>query len=346
MSERGLGTVYLRKPIWWIQYYYRGELKRESSRSIHRSAAASLLKRRLAEMGLGRLIGPQAERLTFGDLMRMVTEDYSINARKSAPPMARLSEYFPDHARALDITTDVVTRYIQERLGAGGAPATVRNEVAVLGRGFTLAVRAGRLSHRPYLPLPRVSNARTGFFTDDQLRALITHLPDYLRPFAEAAYITGWRCGEVRNLRWAQVDWEVGTLRLERGTTKSGEPRSFPFAEHPRLAELLREQRRRTTELEHENHLVCPWVFHRKGKQLKWHYHAWSVASAKAGLAGRRFHDLRRSAVRNLIRAGVSEQVAMLITGHKTRSVFDRYHIVSSSDQIEAVRKLAVLGER
>jgi integrase len=241
----------------------------------------------------------------------------------------------------LDITTEVVTRYIQERLAVGGAPATVRNEVAVLGRGFTLAVRAGRLSHRPYLPLPRVSNARTGFFTDEQLNTLLTHLPNYLKPFVEAANITGWRRGELRNLRWPQVDWESGELRLERGTTKSGEPRSFPFAEHPRLAELLREQRRRTSEFESENGAVCPWVFHRKGSQLKWHYHAWIVACVKAGLAGRRLHDLRRSAVRNLIRAGVSEQVAMLITGHKTRSVFDRYHIVSSSDRIEAVRKLA-----
>lgn len=163
------------------------------------------------------------------------------------------------------------------------------------------------------------------------------------QPFVEAAYITGWRRGELRNLRWSQVDWESGAIRLERGTTKSGEPRSFPFIAHPRLAELLREQRGATSALERELDCVCPWVFHRKGHQITWHYQAWHTACEKAGIPGRLLHDLRRSAVRNLVRAGASEQVAMSITGHKTRSVFDRYHIVSSSDQIEAVKKLAAL---
>jgi hypothetical protein len=140
------------------------------------------------------------------------------------------------------------------------------------------------------------------------------------------------------------VDWELGAIRLERGTTKSGEPRSFPFGVHPRLAALLREQRERTSALEKAAGTFCPWVFHRDGRQVRgWYYDAWHAACRQAGVPGRLVHDLRRSAVRNLVRAGVSEQVAMTITGHKTRSVFDRYHIVSSSDQIEAVRKLAAL---
>ena len=302
-----------------------------------------MLKRRLAEMGRGQLVGPQAERLTFGDLMRMVAEDYVINARKSQPPTGQLSAYFPDHTRALDITADVVKRYIQARLAQSAAAATVKNEVGVLGRAFTLAYRSGHLPNRPYLPMPRVSNARTGFFTDAEVRTLLQYLPAYMQPFVEAAYITGWRRGELRALRWPQVDWESGTIRLERGTTKSGEPRSFPFAAHPRLAELIREQRARSSAFERERGIVCPWVFHRNGHQVTWYYDGWRTACEKAGLPDRLLHDLRRSAVRNLVRAGASEQVAMSITGHKTRSVFDRYHIVSSSDQVEAVRKLAAL---
>ncbi len=335
--------MFRRGGTWWIQYSFRGEQHRESSGSARRPKAVSLLKRRLAEMGRGRLVGPQAERLTFGDMAKMVVEDYQINARRSAPPLARLTEFFPDHTRALDITADVVKRYIQHRLAQGAAAATVKNEVGVLGRAFTLAYRSGHLPYRPYLPSPRVNNARTGFFSDAEVKELLKHLPEYLRPFVEAAYITGWRRGELRQLQWSQVDWEGGTIRLERGTTKSGEPRSFPFAVHPRLAQLLNDQRRRTSEFEHENGCVCPWVFHRRGQQVTWHYQAWSTACRNARVPGRLLHDMRRSAVRNLVRAGASEQVSMSITGHKTRSVFDRYHIVSSTDQIEAVKKLAVL---
>ncbi len=105
---------------------------------------------------------------------------------------------------------------------------------------------------------------------------------------------------------------------------------------------LLRERRAQTSEFERENESVCAWVFNRNGHQVSWYYDGWRTACEKAGVPGRLLHDLRRSAVRNLVRAGASEQVAMSITGHKTRSVFDRYHIVSN-DQVEAVKKLAAL---
>ena len=127
-KTRGLGRVFRRGTVWWVQYSFRGEQHRESSNSTVRARAVNLLKRRLAEMGHGRLVGPQAERLTFGDLSRMVVEDYQINARKSAPPLGRLAEYFPEYTRALDITADVVKRYIQKRMadGAAAAPPAMR----------------------------------------------------------------------------------------------------------------------------------------------------------------------------------------------------------------------------
>jgi integrase len=103
-----------------------------------------------------------------------------------------------------------------------------------------------------------VANTRRGFFTDSDIERLLPHLPEYLRPIDESAYITGWRRGELCSLRWSQVDWETGTMRLERGATKSGEPRSFPFIAHPRLNALLRERLRRAKEWERENKAICP----------------------------------------------------------------------------------------
>ena len=87
-------------------------------------------------------------------------------------------------------------------------------------------------------------------------------------------------------------------------------------------------------------------------KHIKGFKRAWQTACDAVGLGekekregkavyrGLLFHDLRRSAVRNLIRSGVPERVAMAISGHKTRSIFDRYNITSESDLEQAARSL------
>jgi hypothetical protein len=89
-----------------------------------------------------------------------------------------------------------------------------------------------------------------------------------------------------------------------------------------------------------------PHLFHHKGEPIGDFRKAFDAACAAAGLQGILPHDLRRSAVRNFIRAGVKESVAMRLSGHRTRSVFDRYNIVSEDDLVEANEKvLAFLCE-
>ena len=133
-------------------------------------------------------------------------------------------------------------------------------------------------------------------------------------------------------------------MRLNAGETKNGDGRVIPLGDE--LLESLKSQLHlRNTAVPH-----CPLVFFRIIKMKEnpspsWvpigdFRRVWETACAKCGLAGRIFHDLRRSAVRNLIRSGVQERVAMMISGHKTRSVFDRYNIVSEQDLTDAVRKL------
>jgi integrase len=155
------------------------------------------------------------------------------------------------------------------------------------------------------------------------------------------AALTGWRKQETVGLRWASVDLEAGWVRLEGSRSKNGRGRELPFWKLPELEDLLTEQRTRTNRVERERDMICPYVFHRGGEPIRSSYTAWLGATERAGLAGAWFHDLRRTAVRNLERAGGSRSDAMDLTGHKTESIYDRYSIVDSVRLEEAVEKLA-----
>jgi len=347
-GRRGLGYLQLRGRIWWIGYSRGGKPFRESSRSTERRAAVRLLRKRFAQMGQGRFVGPDEERLWFIDLRTMVVTAYRVSGRRSTRraelAFDRLAEVFGED-RALDITPDRVMGYIERRLAAGVRPATIRYEVAMLRLGFSLAVKLGRLSYRPYVPAPKVENTRQGFFEAAEFLELLKHLPTYLTGFVWFLYLTGWRFGEAVGLEWRQVDFDAGIVRLEPGTTKNDEGRSFPFAVLPKLEAVLRRQRELTTKLERETGQIVPLVFHRDGKRLRDLRGPWKKACTAIGLPTRIMHDFRRTAVRNLERAGVPRSVAMKLTGHKTESVYRRYAIVSEADLKEGVAKLAKLHE-
>jgi integrase len=178
--------------------------------------------------------------------------------------------------------------------------------------------------------------------SEADIAAIIKELPKPLRPVVRFAYITGWRlASEVIPLCWAHVtDDEV---RLEVNTTKSGEGRTFPVAAHPDLADLIERQRAYTREVERRTGQIVPWVFHRDGRPIRSMKVACQRARIRAGLPNLIVHDLRRSAVRNLERAGVSRSVAMRLIGHRSESVYRRYAIVAPQDLKEGVTKLAAL---
>ena len=338
--------MYQRGGTFWIRYSYRGRKLRESCGTERRADAVRLLKRRLAEMGAGRLVGPDAERTTFEDLAAMLEDDYRLNGRRSErrakEALAHLRAFFT-FARVPDMTADRIGAYIRHRQEEGAALATIGYELAVLKRAFNLAVRAGKVDRRPYIPGLALDNARQGFFEPADFEAVAAKLPESLRSLMRFLYLTGWRAGEALGLTWAGVDFAAGVVRLEPGTTKNREGREFPFDALPPLAELLKEQRERTTALERaEGRIIAP-VFHRGGRPIRTYAADWNAATKAAGHVGRLVHDLRRTAVRNLERAGVSRSVAMKLTGHKTEAVYRRYAITSAADLSEGVAKLATL---
>jgi integrase len=204
-----------------------------------------------------------------------------------------------------------------------------------------LGFLAGLLPAPTPLPTIKVDNVRKGFFSNEEAVRVLRHLPVWYAPAIEFAWTTGWRIGEVKGLMWARVDFKDGVVRLEPGTTKNRQGRMFPFSAHPQLNALLLAQHERTREWQREHGQVVPWVFWKDGRQLGDHRDTWTRACREAGLPGRLVHDLRRTAVRNLERAGIPRSTAMRITGHLTESVYRRYAISSDADMVEAVRKLA-----
>src|SRR5215831_14354048 len=203
--------------------------------------------------------------------------------------------------------------------------------------------RAGRSSPRCRASSSCPNNVRKGFAEAKQVDAICKRLKPDVADGVRFALVTGWRRAEVFSLAWSQVDWNGGFVRLEPGTTKNREGRSFPLT--PALRVLLERRQELTRGCERGQARIIPLVFHRSGRRIESFRRSWKEACKKAGLPGLLFHDLRRSAVRNLERAGVPRSVAMKLTGHKTESIYRRYAIVAESDLREAGAKLSAMNE-
>jgi len=202
--------------------------------------------------------------------------------------------------------------------------------------------KAGRLPHFPRLA---ETNVREGFLEHDEFLAVRGAAPDHLKVAMTIAYYTGMRMREIiseRGLRWEQVvlGQHEGCIRLQATQTKTKQARvvyvTGDFLLVMQKAKQLRDR----------EHPACPYVCHRDGKPFNNLIHAWKTACTRVGLNERTFHDLRRTGIRNLVRAGVPETVVMKISGHKTRSVFDRYNITSEDDLRQAAHRLGEYIQR
>jgi integrase len=253
-----------------------------------------------------------------------------------------------------------VTAYIACRQDEKAAPSTINNELAALGRMFTLAVIAGKKATRPHISKLALDNARKGFFERNQFEWVHEHLPDDLKPMLEVAYITGWRINsEILTRQKHHLDLKAGWLRLEPGETKNKKGRNFPLT--PRLREVLEKQVAKTDAIQRSTGRIIRWLFHRNGEPIRHFRNAWITACVKAGLgtritdskgrliksiAHRIPHDFRRTAVRNLERAGVPRSATMEMVGHRTMSIYSRYAISDESMLKDAAVKLQVLHEQ
>lgn len=339
---RGTGSILRMKgsTALWIKYHRNGKPIRESAHTTKVKEAEKLLRARLATISTGTYVGPKLEKVRVSELADDLIREYRINGRKSIGDLEarwalHLSPFF-GVLRAVEVTSDLVARYIDFRQQERAENATINRELAALKRMFNLARRSTppKVAGVPYIAMLRECNIRTGFLESkqhDSLAAATGKVGLWLRAMFEVGYTYGWRHEEVLALRVSQVNPSAGSIRLEPGTTKNDEGREVTMTLPVKV--LL-------TQCVHDK-APDDYVFTREdGKPVHDFRGSWASACEAANVPSLLFHDLRRAAARNLRRAGVAEGVIMKIGGWKTRSVFERYAIVSQSDIRDAMAKL------
>ncbi len=341
--------------VWWIKYYVNGIPIRESTETTKETEARRILKAKEGRAATGQPMLPRMDRITYDELARDLVRHYQTTGDRDLKEAGRrlkpLGAFFGGW-RARAITPPAVTQYVAARQASTtcrGTPTsnrTINLELGVLKKMYNLADENGRAVRVPRIRLLKEAPPRQGFFEAEQYEAVRRVLPPDLQAVVALAYTLGWRVrSEVLSLELRQVDLKAGTIRLDPGRTKNDDGRVIYLT--PELIALLRDQIARVMALMRERGAVIPYLFPHlergrlQGRRRQDFVKAWKTACKRAGCAGMLKHDFRRTAVRNAVNRGVPERVAMDVTGHKTRSVFDRYHIVSPADLQEAARKLA-----
>jgi integrase len=369
---RGDGIIYRRQEssIWWCKYYCNGRPVFESTGTCDKTKAGKYLKDRIIEVGADRLgiktfIPQKARKITVSDLLDNLEENLTIRHKLSPQVKSKMKPLKAVFGWMLarSVTDEMILEYIgirQQGVPEGKFPlskmeyalrefnsisdTTINRELQILRQSFRL--RRKDVGEGPSAPKFQEMNVREGFFNRRDFEAIVEKLPDDLKDYARFAYLVGWRKGELASLGWDDLTIETRELRLKRSDSKNGEPRKIILEDE--LWEII--QRRwvaRKYKDENGEWHISPLVFYRvRGKGVRktgtsiGDFHKiWKKACEDAEIPPKYFHDFRRTAVRNMRRAGVSEEVAMKISGHKTPSVFKRYNITDDRDIVDALSK-------
>jgi integrase len=318
--------------------------------------AIDCLKKKVGEIALGHRPSRDFDKTTFEDLQELYWSNFEKRGkrdkRRAEIAIAHLEKVFKG-CRTVGITEKAIEKYELMRLKDETSPTTINRELSVLNSMLHLGVRHKVVSadRMPVIEMHSPSDPRQGFIERDQYEKLLAALPEWAKPVLTFAFQTGWRKEEILGLQWKSIDMKERQITLPSRMSKNGKAR--PIYADDVVCKVLDGQRQSQIEDGAES---FPFVFYRMRStggsrtERKENLHPerigdfkkiWAKACEKSGLQWLLFHDLRRSAIREMVRNGYSERVAMEISGHKTRIVFDRYNIVSLEDQKAAAQRRA-----
>ncbi len=342
---RGDGRIFQRGSRWWISYNVNGRNYRQPAGSTEDDARRALKAKR-KEIAGDRFVPPAAERLTVAELLESLEADLLMRGAKSMVSFRahrKAVEEVLGARRASTLAADEIRAFQQRKLAEPKASATVNRYVETLRAAYRLAAKEGKVSRLPHFPMLREDNVRRGFFERVEFEKVAAGLPDPVCDVVRFGYLTGWRKGEIVGMTWDQVDRAAGEVRLF--DSKNGRGRVLAFDDD--LRALFEERWNKRTFEGPDGPALSAYVFHANGRPVVDFRKSWQKACCAAGVGrmvadesdpekeryvGKLFHDLRRSAVRDMVRAGVAPTIARTISGHRSDAVFERYDIVDGRD--------------
>ena len=346
--------------FWYGQYVHNGKQIRVSTRKVGKQEALGVLRRLMGDRDRGLASLPDSQKIRYADLRRGLIANYGERGNRSLTTDAsgeeyinglrQLDEFFgfgPDNPgpRVTEIATSTSREFAEKRQAQGAGTAMVNRSLACLRRMLRIAQEDGCIQNVPKIRFLKEPPARKGFLELEKFEELLALLPTHLRPLVSLLYYCGVRVGEALQIDWTQVNLDARLIRLDEDQTKNAEARTVPLPSvlvmmlatvEPKVGGVFSDTNLRTEW--QKACAACGLGTRTRIEPEDEDGHVWYKYT------GLLIHDLRRSAVRNLVNAGVPERVAMKISGHKTRAVFDRYHIVSTEDVTNAMHTLELNG--
>jgi integrase len=327
--------------VWYAKYYDAGKRVCVPTGTEDRDEAIQFLRKKMAEVGTQRNLCESPERVRMGQLFDLVLNWYALKERRSTYDVKLMIEkknglraWF-GKMKAQAVSSSAIAGYIAWRRREKPRPTngTINRELAYVRRAMKLGAAQDPpiVARVPRFDMLPEADPRQGVLGHKEYKTVRDALPAYARIVLVIGYNTGARKGEIVKILREHVDLAAGRIEIPARSAKNKRARFLPvygqMGAEIEMAIAMGDP-------------ACPYLIQREGQRVYDFEKAWATACELAGVPDTLFHDLRRTALTNMIEAGFSEKEAMEISGHRTRSVFDRYHIVSERRMKEMAGRL------